>query len=174
MSDNEGAEAVDATGLSEDSTATGSRQEPQSVDSLPEWAQKELTKARNDAAKYRTEKRELKQQLENAGEADKKRSEVEKKLHEQSETLSDRESELGKLKAVLNAGMPADQAVSMASRVKGATEDEWNHDAAELASMFGESVKPERRPDYSQGAGNSQPLNGDPIEDGIRAKLGIN
>lgn len=94
------------------------------------------------------------------------------------------ERELLQYKAAAAADLPLD----MAARLQGATLEEMTADAKELAKRFGSAAAQQQavqaaaaaaqrsRPDPTQGQGHpneGMPLNGSPIEDSVRAVLGM-
>lgn len=145
------------------------------VEDLPDWAQKEITDTRAEAAKYRVEKNEavdtavaaaqvkFQEQLDAASNA---KTEVESKL-------AGAILETSKLKAALGAGIPADKVVEFSDLLKGDTDEELKSHATELKKLFNvDPGKPSTVPavDPSQGSGNeSLPLNGDPLVRAVEA-----
>ena len=135
------------------------------IESLPEWAQTELTKARQDAAKYRTERNGIRDELaalkEQVAEFDSTKDQLEQLLTEKSLT----ELTVMRLEAALEAGLDRD----MAERLRGETAEELAEDARSLAGKI------RTRPvDPTQGKGsNNIPLNGDPIEEALKNALRI-
>lgn len=152
MSDN-----ADATANVGDGTqGTGSADAQSSAD-LPKWAQEQLTKARNDAASYRTRLREtetardgLKTNLD---------AEVSAKAALELE-VKDLKSYNDKFGVALDAhDVDRKKIETFADRLRGATTDELVTDAKSLLETFG--VAPSgtkgRAPDRSAGLGNEKP-----------------
>jgi len=128
------------------------------VSELPEWAQAELSRARNDAASYRTRLREteqarddLKTSLEaEAGKAKALQTEVE-----------DFKLNTAKLDVALEAyGVEGTQVKTFADRLRGSTSEELVADAKTLMETLGvapgNTTKP-RATDKSAGLGNEKP-----------------
>ncbi len=156
-------------------TETPVTSEPQSVDELPEWARNKLTKANNEAARYRTEKKEAV----DTAKAE-VRAEFEAQLNELSEAKATAVAEqekaqlaLIKLRAALSAGIPGESAAEFAELLQGATEEEINSHAEKVKSLFGKTSTKDKPVDPSQGSGNRLPLNGDPLLNAVKSKLGI-
>lgn len=149
------------------------------VADLPQWAQDEISSARNEAARYRTEKNEAVEAAKAEVEASwKSKVEELEKAKADAETASvESRSEVTKLKAALGAGIESDKVLSFASLLKGETEDELKSHADEVKALFGAGspASPEKTPavDPSQGSGNTLPLNGDPLLDSIKRAVGI-
>lgn len=128
--------------MPEDQTteATADGQEPeeaaQGVDSLPEWARKQLEKARKDAAGYRAKAKELEplaakaKELEDAG-----RSDVEK-LTARAEAAERSAAEAGASLLRLQVATEKGLSVSQAKRLVGSSREELEADADELLAAF--------------------------------------
>lgn len=150
--------------------SSGTRQ-AQRVDELPEWAQTEIRKARDEAKRHR---QTAKEHSEQAG----KVPDLESHVAELRNTVATRDSELGRIRAVLNTGKVTDPShvLDMAERINGATQDDMDADAEKLAELFGfgaqQPQQQQRRADPTQGSGH-QSLNGDPMETQMRRVLGI-
>ncbi|KZM68838.1 hypothetical protein [Nocardia terpenica] len=151
-------------------------QEPvaQTVDSLPEWAREKLTKANNEAAKYRNEKNDAV----SAAKAE-ALTEYEAKLAAEAEKLAAlqtkytaKELELLKLKAALTAEIPGQSAIEFASLLQGGTEDEIATHAKAVKALFGKTETKDRPTDPTQGTGNVLPLNGDPLLEMVKRVVG--
>ncbi|KAA9155544.1 hypothetical protein FPZ12_029555 [Amycolatopsis acidicola] len=150
---------------------------PQSVTELPEFWQGEITRARDDAAKYRTERNALRDQLGIATEKASKFDELSEKYEQSLTSVADSDSKYGKLSAVLGAiqdtTIPAHRALTLASRVQGATAEEWAADAKSLVDMFSGSAGQPRRPiDPSQGQGHVPLNDGDALTEALKNALG--
>lgn len=128
---------------------------PQSVDELPQWARSKLTKANNEAAKYRVEAKEA---------ADKARRETSEeyqtKLTELNENNSALQAELDsarvdnmKIHAALAVGIPGESAAEFAELLKGSTKREISAHAEKVKALFDTgNQKPSRAVDPSQGS----------------------
>lgn len=152
------------------STDTTNAPEAKSVSDLPKWAQDELSRARNDAASYRTKLREteaardgLKTSLDD--EASKKTAlEVE---------VNDLKLGSTKLDVALEAyGVEKDKVKAFADRLRGATPEELAADGKSIMETFG--VAPTKRAtDRSAGLGNEKPPTADNVwSDFVGDKLG--
>lgn len=133
-----------------------------SLGELPEWAQTEIRRARNDAAKYRRERNAIQKALadkdtsdntdtvEQAGDQE-SRAEIDRLTGE----LTTAQRDTARLRAALAADVPPGQVADFAARLVGDTDEELAADAVRLRELLGLPVtSPERqRPDPSQGAG---------------------
>lgn len=156
-----------ATGNAADTTNAS---EAKSVSDLPKWAQDELSRARNDAASYRTKLREteaardgLKTSLDD--EASKKAAlEIE---------VNDLKLGGTKLDVALEAyGVEKDKVKAFADRLRGSTPEELAADGKSIMETFG--VAPSKRAtDRSAGLGNDKaPTSEDVWSDFVGDKLG--
>lgn len=124
----------------------------------PQWARDALSKANSEAARYRVERNEYKQQLDSALDQLKALTDSKTAVEQTASTAS---LELQKLLIALDAGVPGDRARSIAERLQGSTEDELKADAQKLISDFGLNAPatPTRATDPSQGRGvDQQPI----------------
>lgn len=142
-----------------DGAAAAATAEAKKLEDLPTYWQGEIRSLRDEAAKHRTAKQEYKAQLEAAKPKLDQFDEITEK-HEallyQHETAN---AELGKLKAALEAQIPADRILSLASRIQGNTPEEWKEDAKALAEMVSSGTKVTPATDPSQGNGGVIALN---------------
>jgi hypothetical protein len=113
------------------STETSTEQKPEGEqpavkpeDELPEWARKELTKARGEAANYRVKLREAETSLQNA----KTPEEFEAARSELSTRIAELESSLLRSNVARKFELPDE----LAARLNGATEAELEADAKSL------------------------------------------
>lgn len=132
-----------------------------SLSELPEWAQTEIRRARNDAAKYRRERNAIQKALadkdadaaDHAGERaedQESRAEIDRLTGE----LTTAQRDTARLRAALAADVPPGQVPDFAARLVGSTDEELAADAIRLRELLGLPAPPERtRPDPSQGAG---------------------
>lgn len=164
--------------MSENANTEEAKVDNQSTeDVLPDWAREKLTKANNQAAKYRTEKKEA---------VEKAKQEVADSLNEKIEALeaqiAERDSEIetskhdaAKLRAAIGAGIANDKLFTFADLLKGDDEDELASHAEELKKLF--SAEEKKAPtqsatDPSQGSGGKTlPLNGDPLLESVMAVI---
>lgn len=128
-----------------------------SLGELPEWAQTEIRRARNDAAKYRRERNAIQKALTDkdsdtevhAGDQE-SRTEIDRLSGE----LTTAQRDAARLRAALAADVPPGQVADFAARLVGDTDEELAADAVRLRELLGLPTPPERqRPDPSQGAG---------------------
>lgn len=145
----------------------------QNVSELPEWAQNELSRARNDAASYRTKLRETETARDN----------FEKTLNEETTKITALQSEVDDLKlnsAKFDVALEAfdvkgDQVKAFADRLRGSTPDELKADAKSVLDTFG--IAPgkttSRATDRSAGLGNDKPPTGESaFADAVAKSLG--
>jgi hypothetical protein len=133
-----------------------------SLGELPEWAQTEIRRARNDAAKYRRERNAIQKALADKDTSDdaqagdrESRAEIDRLTGE----LTTAQRDAARLRAALAADIPATQVTDFAARLVGDTDEELAADAVRLRELLGlPAAPPERqRPDPSQGAGVDNP-----------------
>ena len=116
------------------------------VDELPEWAQKELAKARGDAAKYRTKAKELEplaakaQELEDAGKTETQR--LAEAASAAEKRAAEAEAKILRLEVAGEKGLTPAQA----RRLVGTTKEELEADADELLASFGQPQAPKATP----------------------------
>lgn len=135
-------------------------------DVLPEFDEEKFRESLN---KKNQENRSLRQRLrEMEPEVTQLRSAVEGL----TTRAQDSETELRRLRAALGAGVPTEHASDIAGRLRGETDAELEADAKRLVALMRLDI-PELRHDPAQGKGGSMPLNGDPILDAVKDKLGI-
>lgn len=148
--------------------------EAQDVSELPQWAQNKLTNARKEAAKYRTKAKNAYD--EGFEKARSEHAEAYSQLQEQHEDtvyrLSEAELSMTRYKVALESGVEPGKVNEFAGRLQGEDEDALREDAKRLSETFGLSQPKGRQPDYSQAAGNT-PLNGDPLLESVKRKLGV-
>lgn len=137
-------------------------------DVIPEHFRKELSEARAEAAKYRTEKNDAveKAKADLAAEYNEKIQEYEAQVAKIQEERGEALTYAERLKVTIQAGIDSDKALSFADLLKGETEEELLSHAEELKKLFvsEESPKNVKVTDPSQGnTGNPLPLNGDPL-----------
>lgn len=122
-------------------------------ETIPEWVREKLTKANNEAAKYRTKAKDAAQQAQ---------FEAEEKFGPQIKALTDEKTALAvelenarlehtKFKAALSVGIPGESASEFADLLKGSTEEEILAHAEKVKELFGASSKPARATDPTQG-----------------------
>lgn len=98
-------------------------------------------------------------------------SDLERAQRERDEAmtrLSEIEAANMRQRVALAKGLPAD----LVDRLRGSNEDELSADADALLALVKAPTSP--KPDLSQaGSGAPMPLNGDPLEQALRSKLGM-
>lgn len=148
---------------------TTDTQSTEQNDVLPDWARDKITKANNEAAKYRTEKNDAVEaaKAEVTETFTSKIEALEAQIAERDTDLTGSRTEVERLKATIEAGIPHDKAFSFAALLKGDDAEQLKSHADELKSLFTtEDATPSKKPatDPSQGnTGNPLPLNGDPL-----------
>lgn len=146
--------------VNETTQVEGTETASASPDALPEWARAQITKANNEAAKYRTKAKETEERV---------RFEVESEYEAQITALSDERAAIAadlnaarldgmRLRAALAAGIPGESAVEFAELLKGETEEELAAHAEKVKGLMG-TQRTARVVDRSQGlgGGNSAP-----------------
>lgn len=129
---------------------------------------------RAEAAKYRTEKKDA---------VEAARQEVikdyEPKLAEKDTAFTTLQAqhnetalELLKIKSVLEAGVPADDILEVASLVQGTDEETVKASVERVKALLTKSPAKDRLVDPSQGQGSHIPLNGDPVLNLLKAAVG--
>ena len=180
MSDDAATNATEAPESGPEMAAESSNEQdatdaPQSVEDLPQWARSQLTKARNEAAKYRVEAKNAADQARSET-----ASEYQGKLSELSESNSALQAELDsarvdnmKIHAALAVGIPGESATEFADLLKGSTEKEIAEHAEKVKALFdtGKDAKPSRAVDPSQGSqdGTSRLSAGQMLAHAVRA-----
>lgn len=129
----------------------GGHDDDRDTSGLPKWARNSLSKANNEAAKFRNELREKTEEHTQA------LAKLENLSGQVSQVESQRDSalaDLNKLRTVLEAGVPGGQALALASRLQGTTDEELKADAEALVKQFNLDKAP-RVPAYdpTQGRG---------------------
>lgn len=127
----------------------------------PEWAAKELERARKDAAKYRERARTAAEETETKlreefttreGELTKQLDELTEKYESSLMQVSESERSLTKLRLALDNGVPAENIDTFTKRLVGETSEELEEDAKSLAGFFSSSSSKVQE-DHSQGSG---------------------
>lgn len=128
--------------------------EAKSVAELPQWAQDQLSRARNDAASYRTKLRETeaaRDSLQTSLDAETK------KVNDLTVERDDAKLFGLKLDAALEAQVPGDALKVFADRLRGSTPDELKADAETLKKSGFGAATTGRATDRSAGLGNDKP-----------------
>ena len=133
---------------------------------------------RNEAAKYRNEKKEAVEaargeaKSEAIREYEVKLTDKESALAEIGNELSSTKLELLKLKSVLAAGIPSTDVLEVVSLVQGSDEDTVSDSVNRVKALLGKAPQKDRPVDPSQGSGNVLPLNGDPLLETLKRIVG--
>lgn len=122
--------------------------EANKLDELPPFWQTEVRNLRREGQNKGSRITELTQELENA-----RAAATQRETDLKAEIARDR-MEHAKFVAVVEAGIPLDRALDIASRLRGETEDELKADAASFGELFRNQSESRRGVDPSQGAGN--------------------
>ena len=158
-------------------TTTNESTTNESVDVLPDWAREKLTKANNEAAKYRTEKNEAveKAKQEVTESFTEKVEKLEAQVAERVSEIEEGRHETAKLRAAIEAGISNDKIFTFADLLKGEDPEQLKSHAEELKKLFVvEDAAPTKQAavDPSQGSSsNHLPLNGDPLLDSVMAVI---
>lgn len=133
----EGSTEESTEGTEEDGAdgTEGEKPEPKPEDELPEWAKKELTKVRGEAANYRVQLREAQEQLGKA----KTPEEYEAATQQMGEKIAELEHTILRNTVAAKYELPAE----LAGRLQGKTEAELEADAKSL-QQFMVPAAPER------------------------------
>lgn len=143
----------------------------------PEVFSKEyVQELRNEAAKYRTEKNDAveRAKADVIKDYESKLSEKETAFNELQTELSARALELLKLKAVVSAGIPSEDALDVVTLIQGSDEETVSESVKRVKSLIGKNPPKDRPIDPSQGTGNHLPLNGDPLLETVKRIVGAN
>lgn len=147
------------------------------VEDLPEWAQKAIEKANKEAAKYRVRAKEAADETAKTLE-DKHREELTALQEKYEGTLykaQEMELRVMRQSIALELGVPVDKVGEFADRLRGEDEEALRKDAASLYKVFGldEQDKPRSRLTDPSQSSTALPLNGDPLLNSVRRKLGL-
>lgn len=146
------------TTQNDDVQETSEHDDETRTDELPDWARKQLEKANREAAKYRTQLRDLEPLAEKARELEEAQKSEQQKLAEAQQAAEERasraESELLRMRVAVKHELPAE----LADRLRGDTEEDLEEDAKRLLELVG---TPKKQPDLKQGV-----RTGDTPEDG--------
>lgn len=110
------------------------------TDQLPEWARTKISEANAEAAKYRTERNELRTTLESAKALEDTLNQVTTAHAETQAALAATNLDLLKLTTALNAGVSGSAAVDFAARLRGDTAEALAADAQEALKLYGASI----------------------------------
>jgi hypothetical protein len=137
--------------------ATGNEAERETVEDLPEFAQKIIKALRSEAATHRHKARMA---ADKAATLEQETASLHAaKTHAESDLASAR-MDLVRLRAALAAGVRPELAEDFAARLHGSTEEEIRADAERLKNTFGVAA---RRGDPSQGASGGTAMTDHPM-----------
>jgi|SRR5690242_4795173 len=160
-------------GTTENNTQETTKSNASDVSQLPEWAQSELSRARNDAANYRTRLREAEAARDTL---QKSYDDEVTKAKNAEATLEDTKLTSLKFEAALEAlGIDTSPVNALADRLRGNTIDELKTDAKSVTEVFGGFGEKRRATDRSAGRGNDDNKPSTPEEtfgDFLSGKLG--
>lgn len=154
------------------------------VKSLPEWAQTIISDVRKEAAQYRVDRNEARDtaRQEIKSEYEQRIADLESAESEAKTTISERELDIIKLKASL-VQLIGDEAIeervtTFSGLLHGSNEDEIRSHAEEVKKLFATTdaaaaTQRQAATDQSQGRQNHIPLNGDPLLNALKAKVGV-
>jgi hypothetical protein len=166
--------AQEASTMSDETTTTDTAPAQEAAPKAETFSAEYVQQLRDEAARYRTEKRSAAERAKAEAVKDYEGRIAEKDSAAsllQSE-LSDRTLELAKLKAVLGAGIASEDALKVAALVQGTDEDSISQSVQSVKSLIGRAPERDRPVDPSQGSGNYVPLNGDPILETVKRMVG--
>lgn len=150
---------TDTSNASQTTTDTASGSEtggnaPKKVADLPQWAQDELSRARNDAATYRTKLRDTEQAL---NDSKTELQTVNDKAAELEVKVGELELNGLKLDAALDVLIPDGQVKAFADRLRGNTLDDLKADAEAVTKLYNVQASGGRATDRTAGLGANQP-----------------
>lgn len=161
--------------MSEDTTTTTS---DSTLEAVETFSKEHVQELRNEAAKYRIEKKDAVELARTEVRAEVIR-EYEAKMAERDQALtgiqnefSTTKLELLKLKSVLAADIPSVDVMEVVSLVQGSDEDSISDSVARVKALIGKVPQRDLPVDRSQGTGNPLPLNGDPLLDALKRIVG--
>jgi len=129
---------------------------------------------RQEAAKYRTEKNDAvaAAKADLAANYDRALAEKDTEFESLKADVSARELELIKLRTILSVGIPAEDALEVATLVQGEDEESISESVNRVKQLIGKNPPRDRPVDPSQGSSNTIPLNGDPLLESIKRIVG--
>lgn len=154
MSQEETGAANNTSEASGSATENTQATEAKSVADLPQWAQDQLSRARNDAASYRTKLRDVEAQV---GTLQSDLDNTKKTVESLTVERDDAKLFGLKLDAALEAQVPSDALKVFADRLRGSTPEELKADAETLKKSGFGAPATGRVTDRSAGLGNDKP-----------------
>jgi hypothetical protein len=161
--------------MSEDTTSETVTPAAQAVNTPETFSLDYVQGLRQEAAKYRTERNEAveKVKAELQSQFESQLASKDSEFGELQSELSARQMELLKLKAILAAGIPTEDVMTVAELVQGNDETEVSESVERVKSLIGKAPSKDRPIDPSQGSGNAIPLNGDPLLESLKKIVGV-
>lgn len=150
----------------------------QEVTQVETFSKEYVQELRNEAAKYRNEKKDAVETARSEATAaaiaeyESKASLDAEKSAAIGNELSTTKLELLKLKSVLAAEIPSVDVLEVASLVQGSDEDTISQSVERVKALLGKAPARVLPTDPSQGTGNVLPLNGDPLLDSLKKIVG--
>lgn len=155
----QGGNPPEDTGKStDDSSGTNDR----GGDELPDWARKQITKANNEAASYRTQVRDLEAQMKDA-KTDAEIEAILKPLNDKLDESETRTREMERELVIYKHGLDED----LAEFITGDNPESWEEQAKKLAERFAvskQSGNPDHRSNLSGRNGGGANSDVDPAE----------
>lgn len=162
--------------MSDDTTTETPAPTPQA--GVESFSKEYVQELRNEAAKYRNEKKEAVETAKAEATAEAIR-EYEAKAAERDVALTDINNELSgtklellKLKSVLAADIPSTDVLEVVALVQGTDEETVSASVQRVKALIGKAPSKDRPTDPSQGTGNVLPLNGDPLLETLKRIVG--
>ncbi|AZS11985.1 scaffolding protein [Mycobacterium phage Zetzy] len=101
-----------------------------------------------------------------------KAAEKDTTITELQTSLSDRDLELLKIKAVLGAEVPTEDVLDVVSLIQGTDEDSVSESVKRVKALLGKAPAKSPAFDPTQGSGSHIPLNGNPLLDALKRAVG--
>ncbi|TDC92361.1 hypothetical protein E1161_13385 [Saccharopolyspora aridisoli] len=136
---------------------TSTEPERESIETLPDFAQKIIRSLRSEAATHRHKARVA---SEKAAALEQETAALHAAKTHAEATLAESRMDLTRIRAALSAGVPAEVVEDFAARLHGSNAEEIAADAARLKSTFGVSA---RRGDPSQGSSGGSAMTDHPL-----------
>lgn len=146
----------------------------------PEVFTKDYVKTlREEAARYRTEKKDAVAEAETTtraavvSEYEPQLAEKDSAIAELTQTNTDQSIRLMKLEAVLASEVPTADVLTVADLVQGSDEESISESVKRVMSIYGKKNTPDRPVDPTQGGGGHIPLNTNKVLNALEGALGI-
>jgi len=148
------------------------------VASVETFSKDYVQELRNEAAKYRNDKKDaveaakLEARTEAVREYETLAAEKDVALTSIQNELSEHKIELLKLKSVLAADIPSVDVLEVVALVQGSDEETISESVQRVKALIGKAPSKDRPVDPSQGSGNVLALNGDPLLESLKRIVG--